>query len=86
MTKNSPSDVLQQIENHYASLSPSGKAIAHYIQQNPIAVLSQSTSLIAEKRGRQRPQSVASFASWVLTRTSKLKRRLFSYVSKACLL
>ncbi|MCP3703585.1 MAG: MurR/RpiR family transcriptional regulator, partial [Alteromonas sp.] len=51
MTKNSPSDVLQQIENHYASLSPSGKAIAHYIQQNPIAVLSQSTSLIAEITG-----------------------------------
>ena len=51
MTKSSPSGVLQQIENHYASLSPSGKAIAHYIQQNPIAVLSQSTSLIAEKTG-----------------------------------
>ncbi|MBT3137032.1 MurR/RpiR family transcriptional regulator [Alteromonas sp. ALT199] len=51
MTKNSPNDVLQQIEKHYASLSPSGKSIAHYIQQNPIAVLSQSTSLIAEKTG-----------------------------------
>lgn len=47
--KSSPNDVLQQIEKHYASLSPSGKAIAHYLQQNPIAVLSQSTSLIAEK-------------------------------------
>jgi len=51
MTKSSPSDVLQQIEKHYASLSPSGKSIAHYIQQNPIAVLSQSISLIAEKTG-----------------------------------
>lgn len=49
MTKKSPNDVLQQIEKYYASLSPSGKAIAHYLQQNPIAVLSQSTSLIAEK-------------------------------------
>lgn len=47
--KSSPNDVLQQIEKHYASLSPSGKSIAHYLQQNPIAVLSQSTSLIAEK-------------------------------------
>jgi len=39
--KSSPNDVLQQIEKHYASLSPSGKAIAHYLQQNPIAVLRQ---------------------------------------------
>lgn len=51
MTKSSPSDVLKQIEKHYASLSPSGQSIAHYIQQNPIAVLSQSISLIAEKTG-----------------------------------
>ncbi|WP_334047885.1 MurR/RpiR family transcriptional regulator [Alteromonas gracilis] len=51
MTKSSPSDVLKQIEKHYASLSPSGQLIAHYIQQNPIAVLSQSISLIAEKTG-----------------------------------
>lgn len=51
MTKSSPSDVLKQIERHYASLSPSGQSIAHYIQQNPIAVLSQSISLIAEKTG-----------------------------------
>lgn len=49
MAKSSPNDVLQQIEKHYASLSPSGKAIAHYLQQNPLVVLSQSTSLIAEK-------------------------------------
>lgn len=51
MTKSSPSDVLKQIEKHYASFSPSGQSIAHYIQQNPIAVLSQSISLIAEKTG-----------------------------------
>lgn len=51
MANNSPNDVLEQIEKHYMALSPSGKAIAHYLQQNPIAVLSQSTSLIAEKTG-----------------------------------
>jgi DNA-binding MurR/RpiR family transcriptional regulator len=47
----SPSDVLEQIAQHYATLSPAGKAIAHYLQKNPIAVLSQSTSLIAENVG-----------------------------------
>ncbi|BFT30654.1 MurR/RpiR family transcriptional regulator [Alteromonas sp. D210916BOD_24] len=51
MAKKSPNDVLQQIEKHYAALSPSAKAIAHYLQQNPIVVLSQSTSLIAENTG-----------------------------------
>lgn len=51
MAKKSPNDVLQQIEKHYATLSPSAKAIAHYLQQNPIVVLSQSTALIAENTG-----------------------------------
>ncbi|WP_232230592.1 MurR/RpiR family transcriptional regulator [Alteromonas sp. RW2A1] len=51
MKDKNPNDVTEQIAQHYAALSPAGKAIAHYLQKNPIAVLSQSTSLIAEKVG-----------------------------------
>jgi DNA-binding MurR/RpiR family transcriptional regulator len=49
MSENTPNDVIQQIEKHYDHLSPSSKSIAHYLQKNPIAVISQSTSTIAEK-------------------------------------
>jgi len=49
MSQNSQNDVIQQIEKHYDTLSPSGKSIAHYLQKNPIAVITQSTSAIAEK-------------------------------------
>ena len=48
MAKNS-NDVIKQIEKHYASLSPSGQTIAQYLQRNPIAVVTQSTSHIAEQ-------------------------------------
>ena len=49
MSENTPNDVIEQIEKHYDHLSPSSKSIAHYLQKNPIAVISQSTSTIAEK-------------------------------------
>jgi len=51
MAQHTPDDIIKQIELTYLSLSPSGKKIAHYLQQNPIAVLSQSTSQIAESTG-----------------------------------
>ncbi|WP_421134335.1 MurR/RpiR family transcriptional regulator [Alteromonas sp. A079] len=51
MAEQTPDDIIKQIELTYLSLSPSGKKIAHYLQQNPIAVLSQSTSQIAESTG-----------------------------------
>lgn len=51
MAQHTPDDIIKQIEITYLSLSPSGRKIAHYLQQNPIAVLSQSTSQIAENTG-----------------------------------
>lgn len=51
MAEQTPDDIIKQIELTYLSLSPSGKKIAHYLQHNPIAVLSQSTSQIAESTG-----------------------------------
>jgi DNA-binding MurR/RpiR family transcriptional regulator len=51
MAQHTPDDIIKQIELNYLSLSPSGRKIAHYLQQNPIAVLSQSTSQIAESTG-----------------------------------
>jgi DNA-binding MurR/RpiR family transcriptional regulator len=49
MTSDKSNNVLKQIEKHYASLSPAGKRIAQYLQQTPLAVISQSTAQIAEK-------------------------------------
>lgn len=51
MPDNNANDVLIKIEQHYASLSPSGRAIAHYLQRNPMAVVTQSTAQIAENTG-----------------------------------
>lgn len=48
MATNNANDVIKKIEEHYTSLSPSGRAIAHYLQQHPMAVMTQSTALIAE--------------------------------------
>lgn len=49
MSSENTTNVLNQIEKHYATLSPAGKRIAHYLQQTPLAVISQSTGQIAEK-------------------------------------
>ena len=49
MPNNKTANVLNQIEKHYALLSPAGKRIAQYLQQTPLAVISQSTAQIAEK-------------------------------------
>ncbi|WP_235890006.1 MurR/RpiR family transcriptional regulator [Maribrevibacterium harenarium] len=42
-------DVLSLIEQHYPSLSPSARAIASYLQQHPLAIVSQTTAEIADK-------------------------------------
>lgn len=51
MPNNNVNDVIKKIEQHYASLSPSSRAIAHYLQQHPLAIFTQSTAQIANKTG-----------------------------------
>lgn len=51
MPNNNANDVIKKIEQHYASLSPSSRAIAHYLQQHPIAIFTQSTAQIAQNTG-----------------------------------
>ncbi|MEG3766445.1 MurR/RpiR family transcriptional regulator [Alteromonas sp. 14N.309.X.WAT.G.H12] len=41
-------DLLGLIEQHYPSLPPSARQIANYLQQHPIAIVSQSTAEIAK--------------------------------------
>ncbi|MFT2099104.1 MurR/RpiR family transcriptional regulator [Marinomonas sp. 2405UD66-6] len=42
-------DVLSLIEKNYPNLSPSARSIANYLQQNPLAIVSQTSAEIAEK-------------------------------------
>lgn len=44
-------DVLSLIEQNYPSLSPSAQAIANYLQQHPLAIVSQTSAEIAEQTG-----------------------------------
>ncbi|WP_338040699.1 MurR/RpiR family transcriptional regulator [Marinomonas ostreistagni] len=44
-------DVLSLIEQNYPSLSPSARAIANYLQQHPLAIVSQTSAQIAEQTG-----------------------------------
>ncbi|RDL45171.1 MurR/RpiR family transcriptional regulator [Marinomonas piezotolerans] len=41
-------DVLSLIEQNYPSLSPSARTIANYLQQHPLAIVSQTSAEIAE--------------------------------------
>lgn len=41
-------NLLERIAEHYPSLSPSAQTIANYLQTNPLAVITQSTALLAE--------------------------------------
>ncbi|RNF50528.1 MurR/RpiR family transcriptional regulator [Marinomonas hwangdonensis] len=41
-------DVLSLIEQTYPTLSPSARSIANYLQQNPLAIVSQTSAEIAE--------------------------------------
>lgn len=41
-------NLLERIAEHYPSLSPSAQTIANYLQKNPLAVITQSTALLAE--------------------------------------
>lgn len=43
----SQQNVLALIEQHYPALSPAGRAIANYLQQRPLAIISQSVNEIA---------------------------------------
>lgn len=42
-------DVLSLIKQNYPSLSPSARAIANYLQQHPLAIVSQTSAEIAEQ-------------------------------------
>ncbi len=41
-------NLLERIAEHYPSLSPSAQTITNYLQTNPLAVITQSTALLAE--------------------------------------
>ncbi|ETX12401.1 RpiR family transcriptional regulator [Marinomonas ushuaiensis DSM 15871] len=41
-------DVLSLIEANYSKLSPSARSIANYLQQNPLAIVSQTSAEIAD--------------------------------------
>ena len=42
-------DVLSLIEQNYPTLSPSARTIANYLQQHPLAIVSQKSAEIAEQ-------------------------------------
>ncbi|MEP3350471.1 MAG: MurR/RpiR family transcriptional regulator [Marinomonas sp.] len=42
-------DVLSLIEKNYPNLSPSARSIANYLQQNPLAIVSQTSAEIADQ-------------------------------------
>lgn len=82
MPNNKTANVLNQIEKHYALLSPAGKRIAQYLQQTPLAVISQSTAQIAEKHKHQKPRSAVSFGNSGSTPINKQKTPYYRCESK----